>query len=77
MMRRDVWEKVGQLDDITFRNYGGDDDYCHRLIQAGFKIKERATNLRHLMNLVPDSVKRPELEESRVKLRAKYRKEAP
>ena len=74
MFRKSLWDIVGTLDDVTFKNYCGDDDYSHRVLEAGFKIKEIPTNLRHLMNLIPDHVKRPELEEAGKKLRAKYEK---
>jgi len=76
MFRRSLYDKVGPLDDLTFRNYGGDDDYCERVRQAGFEIKERLTSLRHLMTCVPESVKKPELEESVLKLKAKYRRDS-
>lgn len=73
LFRRWLWELVGPLDDVTFFNYGGDDDFCERVRAKGFGIKENAINiLAHLMNLVPEEVKQKELEESRVKLRAKY-----
>jgi GT2 family glycosyltransferase len=74
MFRKSLYEQVGPLDDIAFWNYGGDDDYCQRIRNAGFEIKELITNLRHDMNHVPDYVKKPELEESVLKLRAKYKK---
>jgi len=74
MLRKSLWQKVGALDDVTFRNYGGDDDYCERVRAAGFEIRQRITNLRHDMNHVPDHIKRPELEESVIKLRAKYKR---
>lgn len=72
MMRKTTWDDVGPLDDVTFLNYGGDDDYCERLKAKGYEIKCKYVHLRHLMNLVPQSVKNRELEESRVKLRSKY-----
>lgn len=72
MIRRSTWDKIGQLDDATFKNYGGDDDWCRRLRDEGYSIKERITKLRHLMTCVPEHVKKPELEESILKLRAKY-----
>jgi glycosyltransferase involved in cell wall biosynthesis len=72
MFRREVFNQVGPLDDITFKNYGGDDDYCERIRAAGFKIKDRVTKLRHLMTCVPDNIKKPELAESEAKLKAKY-----
>lgn len=72
MLRKSLYDKVGPLDDVTFRNYGGDDDYCERVRLAGFEIKERPINLRHDMNHIPDQVKKPELAESVIKLRAKY-----
>ena len=31
MIPRKVWDEVGPLDEVTFKNYGGDDDYCERL----------------------------------------------
>lgn len=74
MFRRSLYDQIGPLDDVTFRNYGGDDDYCERCRAAGHEIKEKWVNLRHLMNQVPDNVKKPELEESVLKLRAKYKK---
>jgi GT2 family glycosyltransferase/intein/homing endonuclease len=74
MLRRSLWDEVGGLDDVTFTNYGGDDDYCERLRSAGYEIRERNVRLRHLMTCVPDDVKRPELEESVRRLRAKYGK---
>lgn len=76
MLKSSLWKKVGPLDDVTFRNYGGDDDYCERVRAAGHTIKQRITNLRHDMNHVPEHVKRPELEESVLKLRAKYKRVA-
>lgn len=72
MFEKSLYDKVGPLDDVTFKNYGGDDDYCMRVINAEYSIKERATNLRHLMNQVPDHIKNQELAESVIKLRAKY-----
>ena len=72
MMRRDTWDLVGPLDDVTFRNYGGDDDYCERLRRAGFEIRQKHVHLRHDMTLVPEEVKKKELAESRLKLLSKY-----
>jgi GT2 family glycosyltransferase len=72
MLKRSTWDDVGPLDDVTFLNYGGDDDYCERLKQKGYEIKTQHVSLRHLMNLVPENVKSRELEDSRVKLRSKY-----
>lgn len=72
MLKRSTWDDVGPLDDVTFLNYGGDDDYCERLREKGYEIKCKHVHLRHLMNLVPQGVKNRELEESRVKLRSKY-----
>ena len=72
MLRKKLWDEVGGLDDVTFRNYGGDDDYCARVKKAGYSIRELPTKLRHLMNCVPDHIKKPELEESVMKLRAKW-----
>lgn len=72
MFRRDLYDEIGPLDDLTFKNYGGDDDYCERVRNAGYTIKERVTRLRHLMTCIPDHVKKPELAESVMKLRAKY-----
>lgn len=74
MVHRSTWDNIGPLDDATFRNYGGDDDWCMRLKAAGMNLKECHTNLRHLMNCVPDHVKNKELAESVIKLRAKYSK---
>lgn len=73
MFKRALYKEIGKLDDATFKNYGGDDDYCERVRRAGYEIKERVTSLRHLMNCVPDDVKKPELEESVLKLRAKWK----
>lgn len=72
MIRRSTWDEIGTLDDVTFFNYGGDDDYCERLRERGYTIKQKYLHLRHLMVLVPDEIKRPELEESIIKLRSKY-----
>jgi GT2 family glycosyltransferase/glycosyltransferase involved in cell wall biosynthesis len=72
MMRRSTWDEIGALDDVTFLNYGGDDDYCERLRMAGYEIRQKYVHLRHLMNLVPPEVKNPELAESRMKLLNKY-----
>lgn len=72
MMKNTTWDKVGPLDDVTFFNYGGDDDYCERLRAAGFKIKQKYVHLRHDMNHVPEHEKNAELAESRAKLRNKY-----
>lgn len=72
MTRREIWDEVGQLDDVMFYNYGGDDDWCERLRQKGYSIKVKKANLRHLMSLVPETIKNKELEESRAKLLAKY-----
>jgi GT2 family glycosyltransferase/glycosyltransferase involved in cell wall biosynthesis len=74
MFRKSLFEKVGPLDDVTFFNYGGDDDYCERIRRAGYSIKEVLTKLRHLMNCVPENVKKKELSESVVRLKAKYLK---
>jgi GT2 family glycosyltransferase len=74
MFRRPLYDEIGPLDDITFRNYGGDDDYCVRVKNAGYSIKEKPTKLRHLMTCVPEHVKKPELAESVIKLRAKHRR---
>lgn len=74
MMRRSTIDEVGPLDDITFRNYGGDDDYCERLRRKGYEIRCKYAHLRHLMTLVPDHVKKPELTESEIKLKAKWAK---
>lgn len=75
MFRKTLYEEIGPLDDLTFKNYGGDDDYCERIRNQGYQLKERATNLRHLMTCVPEHVKRPELEESVMKLKAKYKRQ--
>lgn len=73
MFNRELWNEVGSLDDVTFRNYGGDDDYCERVRAKGYEILEKPTyNIRHLMNLVPKEQKEAELGESRIKLRQKY-----
>jgi GT2 family glycosyltransferase/glycosyltransferase involved in cell wall biosynthesis len=72
MIRRETWDEVGPLDDVTFVNYGGDDDYIMRLRAKGYEIGQKLTRLRHLMNCVPDNVKNPQLEQSRIKLKAKY-----
>lgn len=72
MTRKETWDKVGPLDDITFFNYGGDDDWCRRLLDKGHTIKGKVTRLRHDMNHVPQHVKAKEIEESQAKLRDKY-----
>jgi len=71
MMRRLTYDTVGPFDEKFF-NYGGDDDYCKRVLDVGMKIKHKETRLRHLMNCVPDDVKQPALAESRKILREKY-----
>ena len=38
MMRRDVFEKVGYLDEDFGVGFGDDDNYCARVQQAGFKL---------------------------------------
>ncbi len=75
MFRRSLYDEIGTLDDLTFLNYGGDDDYCERVRRAGYEIKERRTSLMHLMTCVPDHEKKPELDASVLKLKAKYRRE--
>lgn len=76
IMRRSTWDEVGPLDDATFFNYGGDDDYCMRVRQAGGKVRAMGElfegTLRHLMNLEPEEERRAELEASRLKLQQKY-----
>jgi GT2 family glycosyltransferase len=75
MMRRSVFDEVGPLDDLTFKNYGGDDDFCERLRKAGYQVRCQSVFsgiLRHLMNLVPQEQKNKELEESVRRLRKKY-----
>lgn len=72
MFRKDLYDEVGPLDDVTFFNYGGDDDYIERIRLKGYKMAVKHLNLRHLMTCVPDEVKKPELEESRMKLIQKY-----
>jgi hypothetical protein len=72
MFRRDLYEEVGPLDDVTFFNYGGDDDYIERIRAKGYTMKVKHLNLRHLMTCVPDHVKKPELESSCLKLIQKY-----
>jgi len=72
MTRRETWDAVGALDDVTFFNYGGDDDWCRRLLKKGYTIKTRITKLRHDMNHVPQHIKSKEIEESQAKLRAKH-----
>jgi GT2 family glycosyltransferase len=79
MMRRSFYNEIGPLDDSTFFNYGGDDDYCERVRKAGYKVKYKHGYdsdgvLRHLMNLVPKEKQAPEMEASRRKLLEKYRK---
>lgn len=77
MMRASLYEEVGPLDDISFRNYGGDDDYCQRVRGAGYGIRVKQGFegvLRHLMNLEPEEKKEEELRESRIKLQQKYEK---
>ena len=73
LIRRSTWNEVGPLDDVTFFNYGGDDDYCERLRAKGYSFVCKPINiLRHLMTCVPEEQKRPELLESEAKLKAKY-----
>jgi GT2 family glycosyltransferase len=74
MFRRSLYDEIGPLDDVTFKNYGGDDDYGERVKRAGYGIKEKPVKLRHLMTCVPEYVKRPELAESVIKLRAKWKR---
>jgi GT2 family glycosyltransferase len=79
MMKRSFYDEIGHLDDSTFFNYGGDDDYCERTRKAGYKVQYKHGYdsdgvLRHLMNLVPKEKQAPEMEESRRKLLEKYRK---
>jgi GT2 family glycosyltransferase len=38
-MRRDVWEKVGELDERFEVGMFEDDDYCRRARKAGFEIR--------------------------------------
>ena len=71
MMKRSTYDAVGPFDERFF-NYGGDDDYCKRILDSGRKIKAKETKLRHLMNCVPEEVKQPALAESRKILRDKY-----
>ena len=72
MFRRNLYDEIGPLDDVTFFNYGGDDDYIERIRKNGYEMRVKHLNLRHLMTCVPDEVKKPELEESRIKLIQKY-----
>ncbi len=74
MMKRTTMDEIGPLDDVTFKNYGGDDDYCERLRRKGYKIARQYARLRHDMTQVPDHVKKPELVESEIKLKAKWAK---
>lgn len=39
MINRSVIEKIGYQDEINFPCYGGEDDYCIRAVNAGFKLK--------------------------------------
>jgi GT2 family glycosyltransferase len=39
MINRSVIEKIGYQDEINFPCYGGEDDYCIRAGNAGFKLK--------------------------------------
>ncbi|WP_342436603.1 glycosyltransferase [Paenibacillus sp. FSL L8-0436] len=39
MINRSVIEKIGDQDEINFPCYGGEDDYCIRAVNAGFKLK--------------------------------------
>lgn len=75
MLRKSTWDQIGPLDDSTFFNYGGDDDYCERIRNAGLKIvcKDIHNKLTHLMTCVPEHVKKPELEESEKRLKAKWK----
>jgi len=72
MLRRATWDDVGELDDVTFFNYGGDDDYCERLRAKGYEVRQKYVHLKHLMDRVPQEVKQKELAESRLKLLSKY-----
>jgi GT2 family glycosyltransferase/glycosyltransferase involved in cell wall biosynthesis len=72
MMKKRVMAEVGPLDDCLFFNYGGDDDYCYRLREKGYSIKTENLRLRHLMNLVPEDRKRPELAKSEEVLKEKW-----
>ncbi len=39
-MRREVWDKVGPLDGVTFDGFSSEDlDHCWRIKKAGFKLK--------------------------------------
>jgi GT2 family glycosyltransferase len=38
MIKREVIEKVGLLDEVFGVGFGDDDDYCHRALNAGFKL---------------------------------------
>lgn len=71
MFRKSLWNEVGALDERFF-NYCGDDDYCKRVIDKGYKIKTVPTRLRHLMTCVPSHIKEPELKAGRTLLEEKY-----
>jgi glycosyltransferase involved in cell wall biosynthesis len=75
MLKRSTYDEVGPLDDLTFTNYGGDDDYCVRLEKAGFKMRfipGYQGILRHMMNLVPPEQRKQEIDESVRRLKTKY-----
>lgn len=77
MIRSSLFKEIGPMDDLTFNNYGGDDDYCMRLKQAGYSVGIKhgfEGKLRHLMNLEPPDKISPELEASRKRLVAKWEK---
>lgn len=38
LFKRKVFDEIGVLDEIFKIGFGDDDDYCHRMIKAGYKI---------------------------------------
>ncbi len=62
MLRRDVYEKVGGLDEAFFM-YGEDLDWCYRIRQAGYKVYYvHATKIIHFKG---ESTRRSDIDEIR------------
>jgi GT2 family glycosyltransferase/lipopolysaccharide/colanic/teichoic acid biosynthesis glycosyltransferase len=63
MFRKDVYEKIGGLDEMFFM-YGEDLDFCYRVQKAGYKVFY--VNSAQIIHYKGESTKRSELDETRI-----------
>ena len=63
MMKREVYEKIGGLDEQFFM-YGEDLDLCYRVQQAGYKVYY--VHLTQIIHYKGESTKRSGLDETKI-----------